>query len=250
VVSAGPPTVTLPDLVGLTAADAAKAVRARKLAPVLRHAPAKAAPGTVFAQKPKAGASVKRGTSVVLQIAQAQAVAVHNVSGQTEQQAIATLQHAGFKATTRQVPSSQPKGSVVSQHPAAAEKLAKGSPVLLNISSGTPQAQTTTPAPAAAPQGNDYTGMRLSQAVQKLAQGRQQAVVVYVTSSRPAGVVVASSRAGSRERLEVSAGPSPRTPARRPDVTGEDAATAQRSLAAAGFTVVQVGWPVSDASQN
>jgi serine/threonine-protein kinase len=116
--------------------------------------------------------------------------------------------------------------------------------VLLNISQG------SAPTPTATPNGNAYTGMRLSQAVQKLAQSRQQAIVVYVTSSRPAGVVVASSRAGSRERLEVSAGPNPGALTSVPDVTGEDAATAQQDLEAAGFTVIRANWPVSDSSQD
>jgi beta-lactam-binding protein with PASTA domain len=252
VVSTGLPGVALPSLVGLSAADAAKALRARKLTPVLRPVPAPATPGTVFAQKPKAGSQVKPGASVILQIAQAKAIAVPNVTGQAQQQAVSTLQQAGFKPTTRQVPSSQPKGSVVAQHPAAGEKIVKGSAVLLNISSGpaTATTQATTPAPSPTPTGSAYTGMRLSQAVKKLAQGRQQAVVVYVTSSRPAGVVVASAQAGSRERLEVSAGPSPGVPTRVPDVTGEDAATAQQDLENAGFTVIAVNWPVSDASQD
>jgi beta-lactam-binding protein with PASTA domain len=35
-----------------------------------------------------------------------------------------------------------------------------------------------------------------------------------------------------------------------PDVTGEDAATAQQDLENAGFTVLAVNWPVSDASQD
>jgi beta-lactam-binding protein with PASTA domain len=254
VVSTGLAGVALPSLVGLSAADAAKALRARKLTPVLRHLPASATPGTVFAQKPKAGSQVKPGASVVLQIAQAKATAVPNVTGQSQQQAISTLQQAGLKATTRQVPSTQAKGSVVAQHPAAGEKIVKGSAVLLNISNGpataTTQATTTTPAPSPTPTGNDYTGLRLSQAVKKLAQGRQQAVVVYVTSSRPAGVVLASSRAGSRERLEVSAGPNAGAPTNVPNVTGEDAATAQQDLENAGFTVVVVNWPVSDATQD
>jgi beta-lactam-binding protein with PASTA domain len=246
VVSTGLPGVALPSLVGLSAADATKALRARKLTPVLRHVPASATPGTVFAQKPKAGAQVKPGASVVLQIAEAKAVAVPTVTGQTAQQAVSTLQQAGLKATTRQVPSSQPKGSVVAQHPAAGEQLAKGSAVLLNISQGSAQA----PTPAPEPTGNDYTGLHLSQAVKKLAQGQQQAVVVYVTSSRPVGVVLASSRAGSRERLEVSAGPNVGAPTSVPNVTGEDAATARQDLENAGFTVVLVNWPVSDPTQD
>jgi beta-lactam-binding protein with PASTA domain len=35
-----------------------------------------------------------------------------------------------------------------------------------------------------------------------------------------------------------------------PDVTGEDVATAQSDLQAAGFTVIQAKWPVSDSTQD
>jgi serine/threonine-protein kinase len=101
--------------------------------------------------------------------------------------------------------------------------------------------QTTT-----APSGNDYSGVRVRTAVQRIAQGRQKVIVQYVASSKPAGVVVSSSTAGSRERLQVSAGPSPKPATSVPDVSGEDSATAQQDLEAAGFTAIEVQWPVSD----
>jgi beta-lactam-binding protein with PASTA domain len=256
-VSTGPPGVGLPSVVGQPAAAAVKVLQARKLKPVLHNAASQATPGTVFAQKPKAGATVKPGQTVVLQVAKASAtLAVPDVTGQTQQQAVAALRQAGLTATTAQVPSSQPKGNVVAQHPAAGQKTARGKAVLLNISNGpTPaptstKAATTTQTTTTAPSGNDYTGMRLGAAVQKLAQGRQQAIVVYVTSSKPAGVIVSNSRAGSRERLQVSSGPNPGVSTSVPDVTGEDAATAQQDLQSAGFTVIQSSWPVSDSSQD
>jgi beta-lactam-binding protein with PASTA domain len=92
--------------------------------------------------------------------------------------------------------------------------------------------------------------MRISQAVQRIVQGRQQVIVQYVASSKPAGVVVGSTTAGSRERLQVSAGSQPAAGTDVPDVSGEDAATAASDLRSAGFTVVQAQWPVSDASQD
>ena len=46
----------------------------------------------------------------------------------------------------------------------------------------------------------------------------------------------------------MSAGAQPSTSVDVPDVTGEDAATAEGDLRSAGFTVVQAQWPVSDAS--
>ena len=156
------------------------------------------------------------------------------------------------------MPRLEPRGTVVAQSPTAGQKVAKGSSVRLNVSSGaTPQPtttrqQTTTQRTTTTPPsgGNDYTGLRLQTAVQRLVQGRQQAIVVYVPSSRPVGVVVSNSIAGSRERLRVSAGPNPNAATSVPDVTGEDAATAQQDLQAAGFSVIQVQWPVSDTSQN
>ena len=130
----------------------------------------------------------------------------------------------------------------------------------LNVSNG-PAGSTTTAASTttttatststAPPQtGNDYRGMRLSQAVQKIVQGRQQVIVEYVASAKPPGVVVSSTTAGSRERLQVAAGSQAHTNADVPDVTGEDAATAASDLRSAGFTVIQAQWPVSDASQD
>ena len=265
VVSKGPPGVTMPDVVGLAAADAVKALQARKLTPTLEHVDSQAAPGTVVSQEPKAGKRAKPRSKVVLQVAKAAVpVAVPDVSSEQVQQATAALRQAGLTARVVQVPSAQPKGTVVAQRPAAGQKLAKGSAVRLNVASGAAQAaqstatqqKTTTTAPTTTAAagggngGNNYVGMRLQAAVQKITAGAQKVIVQYVASSKPVGVVVSSSVAGSRERLQVSAGPSPKPATSVPDVTGEDAATAQQDLQSAGFSVIQVQWPVSDQSQN
>ena len=254
VVSNGPPGVAMPDVVGLAAADAVNALQARKLTATLQQKPSQEAPGTVLAQSPKPGARAKPGTNVILQVAKGNAaVSVPNVVGQTQQQAVSALQQAGLKATTAQVPSSQANGTVVAQNPVPGQKVSQGSSVRVNVSKG-PATSPTTTASATSPSppssGNDYTGMRLQQAIQKITQGRQQAIVVYVSSSQPVGVVVANSTVGSRERLQVSAGANPQSPTNVPDVTGEDAATAQQDLQAAGFTVIQAKWPVSDSTQD
>jgi beta-lactam-binding protein with PASTA domain len=263
VVSNGPPGVAMPDLVGLAAADAVRALQSRKLTATLQQVPSKEPPGTVIAQAPKAGARAKPGTKVVLQVAKGEAaVAVPDLTGRPLPLAVAELRQAGLAARTVEVPSAQPKGTVIAQNPPAGQKLAKGAAVRLNVSRGS-QAQTTTATSTTAPgttaptttaptttlpgaTGNDYTGMRLSQAVTRIAQGRQQVIVQYVTSSEKAGVVVSNAPAGSRERLRVSVGPKP-LPARDVlDITGEDAATAEQDLKAAGFSVISVQWPVSD----
>ena len=258
VVSNGPPGVAMPDVVGLAAADAIRALRARKLRPTLTQVASTEAPGTVLTQRPMAGRRAKPGTTVVLEVAKGAApVAVPDVTGQSQQQAAASLRAAGFSSHVVQVPSaSAPAGTVVAQSPAAGVKAAKGTAVRLNVAGAAAQstttAQTTTAGTTAKPPatGNDYTGMRLGPAVQRIADGRQQVLVTYVASSRPLGVVVASSTAGSRVRLQVSAGTSPKPATDVPDVTGEDASSAQQDLEAAGFTVVEVTWPVSDPAND
>jgi beta-lactam-binding protein with PASTA domain len=252
-VSKGAPGVALPDLSGLAAADALKALQARGLSVKLVQIVSTQPPGTVVAQSPKPGKRARHGMQVVLQVAKGKtSVSVPSVTGQPAQQASTVLERAGLRSTVATVPSTQTKGAVVAQHPVPGTKVAQGSSVRLNVSAGA--AQSTTPAVTTTivpPQtGNGYRGMRLSQAVQKIAQGRQQVIVQYVASSQPAGVVVGSTTAGSRERLQVSAGSQPNANAAVPDVTGEDAATAVGDLRSAGFAVIQAQWPVGDASQD
>lgn len=265
VVSNGPGDVKLPSLVGLTGAAAAKRLTGLNLTPTLKQVVSKKAPGTVIAQKPAAGTIAKTGTAVVLEVSKSQ-VAVPNLNALTVHDATVALQQAGLRATVAQVPSTQPQGTVVAQSPPAATKVAAGSAVRLNVSKGqqqttttVTQTQTTTQTatqqqssslPPAPPQGsgNDYRGMQLDPAVQKIAQGRQQAIVEYVASAKPAGIVVSNGTVGTKMRLSVSAGPNPQPATNLADVSGESAAKAQSELQSAGFTVVTVQWPVTDQS--
>jgi beta-lactam-binding protein with PASTA domain len=266
VVSNGPAAGKLPDLVGLAAADAAKQVTGMKLTPVLKQVSSTEAPGTVVAQTPAAGTLAKPGSKVVLDVARSKtSVAVPGLVGKSVQDAAAALEQAGLTGRSVSVPSSQPKDTVVAQSPAPGSKVASGSTVRVNVSKGqatattqattTRAATTTSPSsslPAAPPQGsgNDYRGMQLERAVQKIAQGRQEAIVEYVSSTKAPGIVVSNGTAGAKMRLSVSAGPTPGEPASLPDVTGEDAAKAQGDLQSAGFSVIEVQWPVSDESTD
>jgi Cu/Zn superoxide dismutase len=133
----------------------------------------------------------------------------------------------------------------------------QGATVRINVAASAPKtttttaAQTTTTTPVQqSPTGNDYRGMRLAAAVQKIAQGRQQVIVQYVTSTQPAGVVVANSNAGGKVKLQISAGAHPQPNTSVSDETGNDQQTAQGDLTSAGFDVVTVQWPVSDPSSD
>jgi beta-lactam-binding protein with PASTA domain len=264
-VSKGPPGVAVPSVTGLAAADAVQRLQTAKLGATLNQIPSTKAPGTVLAQRPASGQVAKPGSKVVLDVAKGKAsISVPNVVGRPESSAAATLRQAGLTASAVQVPSSQPKGTVVAESPPAGQKVAQGSAVRLNVSKGSGQATTTTaptttqaaapppkPKPKPKPPTTPYSGQSLNAAVQKIAQGRQQAAVVYVASSTvPSGTVVSSATTGSRVRLNVSGGSqlAPATPV--PDVTGEDKATATSDLENAGFTVVPVKWPVTDQASD
>jgi beta-lactam-binding protein with PASTA domain len=256
-VSKGKPGVAVPKLVGLAAADAVNQLQAKGLTAELQQAVAQAAPGTVVQQSPAPGKRAKRGSTVRLTVARgAAAVAVPDVTGRSQQDAVSTLRQAGLAARAVDVPSSQPAGTVVAQSPSAGAKVQQGSTVRLNVAASAPAttaattAAPTTTTTQASSSGNDYSGMRLAAAAQKVAQGRQEVIVEYVSASAPAGVVVSNAREGGKVRLQVSAGAHPKQPKTVPDTTGEDGSSAQDDLTGAGFSVVSVEWPVSDASSD
>ena len=112
VVSKGPAGVAMPDVTGMAAADAVKALQARKLVATLQQVDSKEAPGTVVAQDPAPGKRAKPGTKVTLQVAKGQtSVSVPDVAGHSSQDAVNDLEHAGLTASIARVPSSQPAGS-------------------------------------------------------------------------------------------------------------------------------------------
>jgi len=263
IASKGRPGAKVPTLTGLAAADAVKQLQKLGLTAKLQQTPAAGAPpGSVVQQSPNPGKRLKRGAAVSLSVAKgAAAIVVPNVVGHTEQDAENELQQRGLNMNAVTVASAQPAGTVVAQNPPANGKVQQGATVRVNVA-GAKTLQTTTQATTTtshattttqvqqSPTGNDYRGMRLGAAVQKIAQGRQQVVVEYVASAQPAGVVVANSTSGGKVRLQISAGPHPQPATSVPDETGQDEQSAQDDLTSAGFAVITVQWPVSDASND
>jgi eukaryotic-like serine/threonine-protein kinase len=261
-------TTTVPKVTGIAVQSAKFQLRAAKLGARETQAASVKPKGIVVAQAPKPGATVPKGTAVALVVSNGPpSITMPNLVGLSKKDAVQALEARGLKVTVQQVASKQPPGTVVEQQPTAGLPAKPGSKVVLQVAKGSPSATsttttaattttarttttttTTTTKPPSA--GNDYTGMRLRDAVKKIADGRQQVVVQYMTSSKPAGTVISNSNAGARVRLQVSLGPQPKPAQAVPDTTGEDAATAQQDLTSAGFTVIQVTWPVSDATQD
>jgi eukaryotic-like serine/threonine-protein kinase len=162
-VSSGPAQVSVPNVTGESQANATAALAAAglKVSVSKREVP-EPQPGTVISQSPSASSQAKVGSSVAIVVAQApQKVAVPNVVGQSEEQAMATLSGQGFTSATvtRTVTDPTKNGIVVQQSPAAGAKAAKGASVTLAVGRLAQQTtststSTTPPTPPAAAPGS------------------------------------------------------------------------------------------------
>lgn len=161
---------------------------------------------------------------------------VPSLVGSQWKQASAGLRRAGFHVSFASVRSALPRGTVTAQDPKAGAKVAKGSDVRLNISTGTGQQKTTTApqqattAPATTPAATTPAATTtpattaatttttaaqtttatpqpatsqvptlsgdLQPALQQLDQAGFHASVAYVPGTQPLGTVIAQSPAG------------------------------------------------------
>jgi beta-lactam-binding protein with PASTA domain len=114
------------------------------------------ADNTIIAQNMTAGTSVPRGTTILVTIVKGTGtVAVPNIIGLPEQQALATLTQNDLKpgARSQRYDPTAPKGQVVDQAPTQGQVVVPGSPVNYWVSQGpepTPT-PTATPSPTPAP---------------------------------------------------------------------------------------------------
>jgi beta-lactam-binding protein with PASTA domain/predicted Ser/Thr protein kinase len=162
-VSSGPAPVKVPDLVGQSqsAAESTLSNAGLQLGAVTKRTSASQPPGTVLAQSPKGGSSVKAESKVNLTVAQApKEIAVPNVVGQSQTLALVTLGQAGFKPKVTSVATAEPSqvGIVLRQTPAAGAQAPKGSVVTIAVDVLGPETTpttttptTTTPTPPAGP---------------------------------------------------------------------------------------------------
>ena len=237
VVSTGPATVAIPDVVGQTEAQATVDITTAGLfvGTVTRQNDNTVPVGNVISQSPASGAMVATGSAVDLVVSLGPAmVATPNVAGLSQAQAIADITTAGLVAgnITQQNDNTVPAGDVISQNPAAGAMVAPGSSVDLVISLG--PAMIVTP---------NVVG--LSEAQATLAVTTAGLVVGAVTqqadNTAPAGDVIDQAPAGgtmvttgSAVDLIVSLGP-PTVPV--PDVVGLSQAQATADIVTAGLSV-------------
>jgi beta-lactam-binding protein with PASTA domain len=258
--------VAVPNVVGKLAPAATAELRGQGLAVETTSLVSSKPRGTVLSQSPAAGTRVAKDSTVVIRISRG-LLSVPDVVGQTRVTALAAVRAAGLVPQAFNVPSAQPKGTVLAQRPQAGTRVPDGSKVRLNISSGqTAAGAPPPPAPPPPPPPSstkpptvtvpDVTGRPQAAAQRQLNSAGLKANVVYVPSDEPEGTIVSQSpdagttrKRGTRINLNASLGPNPGAQRVVPDVLGDKPAAAKAKLESAGFTVQTLPQGVTDASK-
>ena len=136
--SAGPSTVTVPNAVGLTEAAGRDRLVGAGFKVTEARVFSQEKPGLVVDESPAAGSKLAKGAAVAIKVSKGTGlVIVPNVVGTSVGDAETTLAKAGLKGVVQlHVPSAQPPGTVVAQNPPGGQAR-RGSPVRLNVSTGT-----------------------------------------------------------------------------------------------------------------
>jgi serine/threonine-protein kinase len=137
-VSSGPGLTTVPEVAGLTQAEAVKELREAGLFATIRDQPsAKVDAGRVIRTEPAPLNQVRRGSRVELIVSSGpELVTVPNVVGGQRPDAEGALEDAGLRVTVHEEESSEPEGEVTGQDPASGEKVPRGSRVTITVSKG------------------------------------------------------------------------------------------------------------------
>ena len=142
-VSSGPEPVAVPDVRGMTVTEASQALSAAGLllGEQVQVESDEVEEGRIVEQDPPAGQEVPPGTAVTVQVSSgAGTVAVPDVTGQTEGEARAALESAGFTVNVQPQSSSDVEaGRVISTNPGPGSELEPGSTVTIVVSSGPSQ---------------------------------------------------------------------------------------------------------------
>ncbi len=225
-------TVLVPNVTGAGEQGATSALTRAGLQSNIQFRNSLQSSGTVIGESPRGGSRAKKGSTVTLLVSSGPAsVTVPNVKGQSSATAESTLLAKSFNVSTNYKHASASQGTVIGESPAAGQSVAKGSTVILTVSSG--PSQLTVP---------NVAGDSLATASNKLgSDGLQVGSVSYQTSnSVPSGDVISTSPSSGSQvapnssvNLTVSSGSSTAVP----NVAGDTVAKATTTLQNAGFTV-------------
>ena len=198
-VSKGSETVTLESMRGWTDAQVDEYLTDNDLVGDRHTGKSNAvADGEVYKQEPPAGSDVKRGDTVSYWVSTGKPQAtVPDLVNLTQAEAQTAADGAGLVLVVggTETSTTVPAGSVISQDPAAGDKVDKGATVTVVVSSGTPT-PTATPTPTTSPTTTGVSvpnvyGMQSSAAEQELtALGLQAAYRTKPNTGQPSGTVV------------------------------------------------------------
>ena len=139
VVSEGPPPVEVPDVVGLPVAEAQAEIKeARLKVRVQREVSEDVPEGEVIEQNPGAGDEAEVGSTVVLTVSSGpETIAVPDVIGMPEADAVETIQDAGLRVSISREPNDDyEEGLVAGQDPDAGTEVEEDSTVVILVSEG------------------------------------------------------------------------------------------------------------------
>ncbi|MDX6513435.1 MAG: eukaryotic-like serine/threonine-protein kinase, partial [Gaiellaceae bacterium] len=190
-VSSGKPKTTIPAVIGKSSTDAVAELVAAHLKANVHQIQSDKPTGTVTGQDPHAGVKVPQGTAVRINVSQGpKPVGVPSVIGASYDSANSQLQGAGFLVARRDVDSSQPAGTVVSQSPTAGSFVPAKSTITLDVSKG-PKTSTVP----------DVTSTDQATAISILKNSGFNVSVVKetTTDSNSDGVVLSQSPLGSTQ---------------------------------------------------
>jgi serine/threonine-protein kinase len=139
-VSSGPKIAAVPSVVGLSIQDATAKLNADGFNPNPSFVDSTAPQGQVVSQSPAPGTSEPQGTSVKLNVSNGPPqVTVPDVVGYTSQQAVSTLEAAGFHVTQQTVATDASQQNIVqSQNPAGNAQAPQGSTVTIVVGQHSP----------------------------------------------------------------------------------------------------------------
>ncbi|PRQ10438.1 serine/threonine protein kinase [Corynebacterium sp. 13CS0277] len=227
----GTQAVTIPDVATLSAQAAEDTLRGLGLTVArLEQADATIPKGMVIGTMPAAGSQLPPGSQVTLTVSTGKEVTeVPDVRGKTTQEARDALQEAGLEldAVVKEQPSADvAKGDVIEQSPTPGTQSAKGSKVMITVSTGPDMVRVPV-----------LTGLSWERAEGNLTALGFVPQVAMVDNDAPEGTVLTIDGEGSEKpkgdtiRVEVSKG----SQILAPDLSGQVTTKALATLRAAGW---------------
>lgn len=235
----GGKTATVPNVVGMSQTDAQAAITAAgfKVGAVdSTQTVSSADVGKVVAETPAPGTTAKQGTNINIVVSGGQKLtSVPAVTGMTQAAAEAALTAAGLTSgVTNGASNVVPKGSVVSQAPAAGQQVPAGTSVGLVVSTGA--GSVAVPSVVGQSQADAQAALKAAGLGAKSTTAYNSATAGNVYGQTPAaGVLVAP---GSIVTIQISQGPQPPpSQVTVPDVIGQTAADAKTAITDLGLKV-------------